>query len=148
MTMYLGAGTIQQGDITGDVMDLQKILAGQGYEVAIDGNFGPQTATAVRAFQSAHGLVPDGIVGPDTWAVLNGNTPQPIFGPPVPIPIPVTSTGPVFGPPVPIQAKPGASVFSGFSIASIPPMAWYAVGGLAVLAFLTGGKSTGRRKRR
>lgn len=34
--------------------------------------FGPQTEAAVRAFQRNHGLVPDGIVGPQTWLALDG----------------------------------------------------------------------------
>jgi len=39
--------------------------------VDADGNFGPKTEAAVRAFQRAHSLVPDGIVGPKTWAALD-----------------------------------------------------------------------------
>jgi hypothetical protein len=35
------------------------------------GNFGPKTEAAVRAFQRNQGLVPDGIVGPKTWAALD-----------------------------------------------------------------------------
>ena len=35
------------------------------------GNFGPKTEAAVRAFQRSKGLVPDGIVGPKTWAALD-----------------------------------------------------------------------------
>jgi N-acetyl-anhydromuramyl-L-alanine amidase AmpD len=32
--------------------------------------FGPRTEAVVREFQRQHGLVPDGIVGPKTWALL------------------------------------------------------------------------------
>lgn len=36
------------------------------------GTFGPKTEAAIRALQREHGLVPDGIVGPKTWAALDG----------------------------------------------------------------------------
>jgi N-acetylmuramoyl-L-alanine amidase-like protein/putative peptidoglycan binding protein len=39
--------------------------------IAADGNFGPGTEAAVRKFQSDKGSVPDGIVGPMTWALLD-----------------------------------------------------------------------------
>jgi peptidoglycan hydrolase-like protein with peptidoglycan-binding domain len=39
--------------------------------VEADGAFGALTEAAVRRFQRDHGLVPDGIVGPKTWAALD-----------------------------------------------------------------------------
>ncbi|WIY24520.1 peptidoglycan recognition protein family protein [Parasedimentitalea psychrophila] len=39
--------------------------------VDTDGDFGPKTEAAMRAFQRKHGLVPDGIVGPKTWEALS-----------------------------------------------------------------------------
>lgn len=44
-------------------------LAGFG-PLAEDGSIGFRTRTAIRAFQSAHSLVPDGIVGPKTTMAL------------------------------------------------------------------------------
>jgi peptidoglycan hydrolase-like protein with peptidoglycan-binding domain len=35
----------------------------------VDGDYGPQTALAVKGVQSQAGLTPDGIVGLQTWAV-------------------------------------------------------------------------------
>lgn len=49
---------------------LQGLLHAVGYAPAIDGDFGPITATTVREFQSAHGLTVDGIVGEHSWSVL------------------------------------------------------------------------------
>jgi peptidoglycan hydrolase-like protein with peptidoglycan-binding domain len=53
---------------------LQKALAGSivavsfaPYTGAIDGVFGPATATAVRALQTWAGKTSDGVVGDDTW---------------------------------------------------------------------------------
>jgi len=37
-----------------------------------DGQFSPDLEAAVRQFQRNNGLVPDGIVGPKTWAVIGG----------------------------------------------------------------------------
>lgn len=78
MAMHLGEATITPGTISGDVKTIQLILAGQGYALDVDGNFGPQTLAAVQSFQRKKGLVPDGIVGPQTWDALQGRTPPPL----------------------------------------------------------------------
>ena len=50
---------------------LQRELNGLGYTVgAIDGTYGPATVSAVKAFQQANGLTPDGVVGSKTLAAL------------------------------------------------------------------------------
>lgn len=51
---------------------LQQLLAAQGYFTGqIDGLFGPRTRAAVVAFQDAHNLDADGIVGDRTWEALH-----------------------------------------------------------------------------
>lgn len=53
------------------VVTVQKELASAGFAPgAIDGEYGPTTAAAVRAFQAASGLGVDGIVGAQTQAAL------------------------------------------------------------------------------
>jgi len=39
-------------------------------KLPVDGEFGPSTEEAVMRLQSRHGLTPDGVVGPETWALL------------------------------------------------------------------------------
>jgi peptidoglycan hydrolase-like protein with peptidoglycan-binding domain len=51
--------------IPGAIRLLQRRL-----HVAVDGNFGPGTKAAVIAFQTAHGLPGDGVVGTETWHTL------------------------------------------------------------------------------
>lgn len=63
--------TLRQGSRGAAVSQLQQKLRAHGYNVSVDGAFGPRTADAVRAFQRSHGLGVDGVVGPATWGKLN-----------------------------------------------------------------------------
>lgn len=63
--------SVKLGDSGKGVEQIQYALKANGYNVVIDGTFGPQTDTAVRAFQKKNGLLQDGIVGPITWGKLS-----------------------------------------------------------------------------
>ncbi len=60
--------TLRTGSQGPDVRRWQEFLAAQGYDVTPDGNFGPHTAAATKAYQQAKGLTADGVVGDGTWA--------------------------------------------------------------------------------
>jgi Putative peptidoglycan binding domain/Transglycosylase SLT domain len=58
------------------VKELQNLLNKQGFSLTVDGLFGEGTETAVKKFQSTHGLAVDGVVGAATWkALLNQQSP-------------------------------------------------------------------------
>ena len=60
----------KQGSEGEDVKTVQYLVTAQGHPTGVDGDFGPATKAAVRAFQSSRGLGADGIVGPQTWPQL------------------------------------------------------------------------------
>ena len=62
--------TLSQGSDSDGVKVLQRMLNYWGYETVVDGDFGPQTDAAVRAFQMWRGIPVDGLVGPVTWSAL------------------------------------------------------------------------------
>ncbi len=61
---------LRAGVVREEVRWLQWELREAGYELQIDGRFGPETDLALRAFQAAHGLQVDGKCGPATRAAL------------------------------------------------------------------------------
>lgn len=62
--------TLKIGSKGDYVVIAQGRLVVAGYDIVVDGNFGPKTKQAVIQFQKDHGLSPDGIIGPKTWAKL------------------------------------------------------------------------------
>lgn len=61
---------IRRGANAHPVPTLQYLLRARGQSVTVDGDFGPQTEAAVRAFQTAEKLTVDGVVGPQTWSAI------------------------------------------------------------------------------
>jgi peptidoglycan hydrolase-like protein with peptidoglycan-binding domain len=61
------------GDTGPGVEEIQTALLAHGFRVVVDGDFGPQTDEAVRAFQKQSGIAQDGIVGPVTWSKLQAS---------------------------------------------------------------------------
>ncbi len=61
---------IRPGQSGADVEAWQRFLRGQddAADLEVDGNYSGRTITLSKAFQSAHGLVADGVIGPRTYA--------------------------------------------------------------------------------
>jgi hypothetical protein len=67
-----GRRTLRRGTEGDLVRSIQQKLG-----IFADGVFGSGTEAAVRAFQRGQQMVPDGIVGPKTWAALDAMAPAP-----------------------------------------------------------------------
>lgn len=66
-------GVVQRGDEGASVVALQQRLRDHGYEIEVDGKFGPRTQRAVRRLQRRLGVDVDGDVGPRTSEALDGS---------------------------------------------------------------------------
>ena len=67
----LGSRVMRRGHRGWDVSALQFLLGARGHPPgSVDGGFGSATASAVRSFQRAAGLVADGVAGPATLRAL------------------------------------------------------------------------------
>lgn len=68
-----GKPTIRKGDRGEYVTLAQTMLLNRGYRLPLygaDGSFGAETQAAVRLFQQDWGLTVDGVIGPQTWQML------------------------------------------------------------------------------
>lgn len=85
---------IRAGAMGDSVTRLQNRLKELGYYTGtVDGQFGPDTRTAVTAFQQRHGLQADGVVGPDTSETLYSASALPAVTPePTAVPTPTPDT--------------------------------------------------------
>jgi uncharacterized protein (TIGR02594 family) len=66
---------VKLDDVGSVVSELQHLLG-----VTVDGEFGPETDAAVRAYQATHGLDVDGDVGDETWTALLSGKPATAAG--------------------------------------------------------------------
>lgn len=51
--------------------DLNALMAPMTQPLLVDGRFGKQTQSELRAFQALHGLTADGLIGPDSWRAID-----------------------------------------------------------------------------
>lgn len=74
-------GSTYPADVVGQVLrvgtsgalvrSLQNRLSRAGFDLAVDGRFGPATQQVVMSFQRGAQLKDDGVVGPSTWRALS-----------------------------------------------------------------------------
>ncbi len=68
----VGMPVLRNGSQGQSVLIVQRILSTTGdYRSALDGDFGPRTEAAVKAFQKRSKLTADGVVGDRTWHALS-----------------------------------------------------------------------------
>lgn len=76
--IFMTFKTVHMGDTGEDVLTMQRLLYAQDYKgkdgkpLSLDGDFGINSDYALKAFQSDHGLDPDGWCGPLSWTEFFG----------------------------------------------------------------------------
>lgn len=68
----LGLPVLKNGASGAVVETLQQLLTAKGYTCKVDGEYGPETVSAVKSYQTAKGIEADGICGNATWAYMMG----------------------------------------------------------------------------
>ena len=66
------AAAFRLGDQGQEVAEIQRALADSGYDISVDGDFGPATEAALKSYQKEHGLEVDGLAGPGVYRSLLG----------------------------------------------------------------------------
>jgi hypothetical protein len=60
------------GQFREDVRSWQAQMKKKGFDIAVDGRYGPESESAARALQAAKGISTDGICGQQTWTAAFG----------------------------------------------------------------------------
>ena len=66
------AAAFRLGDKGAAIMELQQALASSGYDITVDGDFGPATEAALRSYQQENGMEVDCLAGPAVYQALLG----------------------------------------------------------------------------
>lgn len=66
--------TLRRGSSGDEVTKYQQTLKDAGYNIDVDGKYGPQTESITKAYQKANGLSVDGIAGNQTLGKLYGGS--------------------------------------------------------------------------
>jgi uncharacterized protein (TIGR02594 family) len=74
---FVAAVPVRLGATGAAVLAIQLALRNDGRDIQADGEFGPITLTAVKAFQASRNLAPTGIVDKETAAALDRIAPPP-----------------------------------------------------------------------
>ncbi|MBL7847737.1 MAG: peptidoglycan-binding protein [Cyclobacteriaceae bacterium] len=69
--------TLRRGDVGSEVTRIQKMLYDFGYDMVVDGDFGPGTEAAVKKFQGEHGLMVTGTVDVATEGAIESEKNKP-----------------------------------------------------------------------
>lgn len=71
LTFGISSASVKLGDTSDEVKEIQTCLSAQGlFSDAINGHCGQTTVSAIKEFQSAIGLIADGICGRETFELL------------------------------------------------------------------------------
>jgi hypothetical protein len=68
--------TIRSGAPKYRVLDLQEMLAANGFDLTVDGVYGPKTGALIRSYQEREHLNATGIVNVETWKALLASAPE------------------------------------------------------------------------
>jgi len=65
---------LSYGSSGDEVIKAQEALVAMGYDLTVDGHYGPETQAKVEECQRQNGLTVDGVIGPETWGFLNSSS--------------------------------------------------------------------------
>lgn len=124
MSKLLGSSSrrmLKRGAKGVTVRALQLYLRDHGFAIKADGNFGPETEKALKAYQKGAGIPADGVAGAKTFARIKAaiSTPRPNMRPETQ-PAPMAAMEPPAAPEMPMAPEPPMEPLAAPAEASMP----------------------------